>query len=132
MVLATFHAMKDDKKDPMSVLNSLSKNKLSIEHCKYIVDEKFIVNFTGFIDLQVIVHTLLKNAFHVLQIPAVRVICCQDHFTLFVAELVMRHFLIARYVKSGAVVTTFVKISFGARYVTQLQRDALELNLPQL
>ena len=82
-------------------------------------------NFTGFVDLQVITLTQLKNAFHALQIPAVHVIYCQDHFTLFVAGPAMRHSLIARYVKTGAVGTTFVKISFGARYVTQLQRGAL-------
>ena len=82
-------------------------------------------NFTGFIDLQVIILMHLKNAFHALQIPAVRVIYCQDHFTLFVAGPAMRHFLIARYAKIGAVGTTFVKISFGARSVTQLQRGIL-------
>ena len=82
-------------------------------------------NFTGFIDLQVIILTQLKNAFHVLQVPVVRVICCQGHFTLLVAGPAMRHFLIARYVKTGAVGTTFVKTSFGARYVTRLQRGAL-------
>ena len=48
MVLATFHAMKDEMKDPVRVLNSLSKNKLSIEHFKYIIDENFIRKLYGF------------------------------------------------------------------------------------
>ena len=84
MMLATFHAMKDEKKDPVHELNSLSKNKLSIEHCNYIMRILY-ANFTGFIDLQVITLTHLKNAFYALQIPTVHVIYCQDHFTLFVA-----------------------------------------------
>ena len=65
----------------------------------------------------------LKNTFHVLQILAVPVICCQGHLHFLpVAGLAMRHFLIAWYVKTGAVV---MKISLGVRYVTQLQRGAL-------
>lgn len=48
MMLATFHAMKDEKKDPVHVLNSLSKNKLSIKHCNYIINENFIRKLYGF------------------------------------------------------------------------------------
>jgi len=40
----------------------------------------------SFTDLQAIIHMPLKNTFHVLQILAVPVICCQDHFTFFASR----------------------------------------------
>ena len=48
MVLATHHAIVNGKSDPSLVLNHLSKNKLTIDHCKYIVDMNLIPTLYGF------------------------------------------------------------------------------------
>ena len=48
MVLATHHAIKNGKRDPIKVLNSLSKNKLDIECCRTIVDMDFIPKLHGY------------------------------------------------------------------------------------
>ena len=48
MVLATHQAMQSGKKDPVAVLNYLSKNKLNIEYCKFIVDMNYIPKIYGY------------------------------------------------------------------------------------
>lgn len=48
MVLATHQAIKNGKKDPVNVLNYLSKNKLTVEFCRYIVDMDFIPKLYGY------------------------------------------------------------------------------------
>ena len=48
MVLATHQAIKSGKKDPVILLNYLSKNKLNIEYCNYIVNTNFIPKIYGY------------------------------------------------------------------------------------
>ena len=48
MVRATHQAIATKRKDPINVLHYLSKNKLSIENCKYIVDMNFIPKLYGY------------------------------------------------------------------------------------
>lgn len=48
MVLATHQAMESGKQDPAYLLNYLSKNKLNIEYCRYIVDMNLISKLYGY------------------------------------------------------------------------------------
>ena len=48
MVLATHQAIKNGKQDPAFVLNYLSKNKLNIDYCKYVVHMNFIPKLYGY------------------------------------------------------------------------------------
>ena len=57
--------MQSGKKDPVTVLNYLSKNKLNIEYCKFIVDMNYIPKLMVIIDFQDI-RTQKKSVYHAL------------------------------------------------------------------
>lgn len=47
-VLATNHAIKEGKKDPATVLNTLSKNKMPIEYCRILIKKDLLQKLYGY------------------------------------------------------------------------------------
>ena len=114
--------MESGKQDPAYLLNYLSKNKLNIDYCRYIVDMNLISKLYGYYRFAGYYPYPKRNAYHVPRVPAALVTGQRGHSIRFVVRSVTRHFPIAWYVKTGVVGITCVRIFFGAISVTLLQR----------